>query len=505
MIQKMLAIALPFLLAACPVLVPGTGGTINPPVGARFQDPVEAPNLSTTPGVVEVELEVRIAPVDLDGAVASLMTYNGAYPGPTIRVRQGNLLRIRLKNALPDTGNTNLLGHPRNRTNLHTHGLHVSPVLPGDDVSHELAPGEAYTHEYDLSLQEPGELAFYHPHLHGLAAEQVWAGLAGALVVEDADANLASYETHVMVLKDIALNGSAPAAHATPMDYMFGKEGRIVTVNGQVNPELVIKAGQVQRWRVLNASSARFYRLTLPGHTFHVIGTDGGLLDKPYAQSEVLLSPGERIDVLVEADRTSGSYALQSLPYTRGAGTSATVTLLTVTYEGSLTPVQTVPPAINPGARRIDPDTVPVAARRTLTLGMGMMGMGGMGGGMGMGMGMSNATINGQDFDTNPYTITSQVGTYEVWTVVNATAMDHPFHQHVNPALVLSVNGGNSDYSSFYTTVPAWKDTVLVPRGGSVQMLVPIFDYTGATVFHCHILEHEDLGMMGVWDVWPQL
>lgn len=511
----LLLLGLPLLLTACPVGTPGgngmgngpgmggmfgtggSGGVIDPPAGPLFEDPAEATDLSDTPGIVEVELEARIAPVAIGGIVANLMTYNGAYPGPTIRVRQGDRLRIHLKNALPDTDAVNPLGHPRNRTNLHTHGLHVSPVLPGDDVSHELAPGESYTHEYDLNFQEPGVLAFYHPHLHGLAAEQVWAGLAGALVVEDADAVLAPYETHLLVLKDVGLSGSAPAPHAPPMDYMVGKEGNIVTVNGLLNPQLAMKAGQVQRWRILNASGARFYRLALPDHIFHVIGTDGGLLDKPYPQSELILSPGERVDVLVEANADFGSYKLRSSPYSRGAGTGSTVTLLTVTYQGNTSPAQTVPALLNPNARRIDPEAVPVAARRTLTLGMGgMMGMGG-----GMGMGMSSATINGQDFDTSPYTVASRVGTYEIWTIVNATAMDHPFHQHVNPAMVLSVNGGNSAYASFYTTAPAWKDTVLVPRGGSVSLLVPVFDYPGTTVFHCHILEHEDLGMMGLWDI----
>ncbi len=486
------AILLPFLLAGCPIGPGNTGEVIDPPVGVAFQDPPEATDLSDEPGVVEVELEAGIAAAEIGGAVADLMTYNGSYPGPTIRARQGDLLRVHLTNALPDTDAVNILGHPRNRTNLHTHGLHVSPVLPGDDVSHELAPGESYTHEYDLGLQEPGVLAFYHPHLHGLAAEQVWAGLAGALVVEDADDALAQYETHLVVLKDIALSGSDPAPHQSFMDYMFGKEGDIVTVNGLVNPQLAMKAGQVQRWRILNASSARFYRLALSDHVFQVIGTDGGLLDQPYPESELLLSPGERVDVLVEGTATAGSYALRALPYSRGAGANATVTLMTVTYEGSVSPAQAVPASINPDAQRVDPEAVPVAARRTLTLSMGMMGMG---------MGMSNATINGQDFDTNPYTLVSQVGTYEIWTVYNASAEDHPFHQHVNPAMVLSVNGGDSGYASFYTTTPAWKDTVLVPSGGSVSLLVPVFDFEGATVFHCHILEHEDLGMMGIWDI----
>ena len=121
------------------------------------------------------------------------------------------------------------------------------------------------------------------------------------------------------------------------MDYMHGKEGNSIMVNGQVNPRLNIKAGQVQRWRILNASNARFYRLSLESHTMSLIGTDGGLLDKPYPLSEILISPGERVDVLVKGTKSSGSYKLQALPYSRmGMMASPTITLMTMTYSGSM-------------------------------------------------------------------------------------------------------------------------------------------------------------------------
>jgi FtsP/CotA-like multicopper oxidase with cupredoxin domain len=121
--------------------------------------------------------------------------------------------------------------------------------------------------------------------------------------------------------------------------------------------------------------------------------------------------------------------------------------------------------------------------------------MGMMGGGM-------TATINGIAYsDTNAFTLTSNLGEYEVWEIYNQSMMDHPFHQHVNHAQVISINGGDSAYRSLLTTAPAWKDTVIVPAMGSVKLLVPVQDFAGLTVFHCHILEHEDLGMMGLWDI----
>ena len=114
---------------------------------------------------------------------------------------------------------------------------------------------------------------------------------------------------------------------------------------------------------------------------------------------------------------------------------------------------------------------------------------------------MSAGYINGQTFDVNPLWVHSMVNTYEQWTVVNTSNMDHPFHQHVNSVQVLSITGGDAGYAALYTSTPALKDTVIIPKGGSATLLVPIRDYTGMAMFHCHILEHEDIGMLAGWDI----
>lgn len=465
----------------------GMGGTTttvtDPPIGPVLRDPPVMPNISTTPGVVEVNVEARIAAINVNGTTANLMTYNGSFPAPTIRVKPTDRLKINFTNRLPYTTATNLLGYQKNITNLHTHGLHVSPEDPADYVMYHLMSGETKHHVYDLSKQAPGTLNFFHPHIHGTSAEQYWAGMTGALVVEDETPLLAGFETHILILKDISLSGSSPAPHSMMGDYMHGKEGNTVMVNGQVNPRLYMKNGQVQRWRILNNSNARHYRLDLESHALQAIGTDGGLLDRPYPMSEIVLSPGERVDLLVRGDYKSGNYRLRALPYSRmGNMGGSTITLMTMTYKGSVTP-QPIPTEINPMAMRIDPASVPIAARRTLALSMGQ----------------GNGYINGMDFDVMPFEIMSEVGTYELWTITNNSGMDHPFHQHVNPAQVVAITGGDAGYRSFYTSAPAWKDTTLVPKWGSVTLLVPITDYTGMAMFHCHILEHEDIGMMGMW------
>ncbi len=462
----------------------GGGGSsiIDPPVGAAFADPIEIRNFSTVPGIVEVDLEAKPAWVNVNGTMANLLTYNGSYPAPTIRAKKGDILKVHLKNSLPMMG-TNILGHDRSITNLHTHGLHVSPSGNADNMMVMLMSGETFDHEYDLSMHEPGTLNFYHPHIHGSVAEQYWGGMAGALVVEDDTTVLSAYETHLMVIKDITLAGGAPEPYTSLMDYMHGKEGNTVMVNGQVNPLLTVKPGQVQRWRIVNACNARFLKLGLEGHTLQIIGTEGGLLNKPYPVSSILLSPGERIDVLVKANQKSASYRLLALPYSRmGNMGSQQVTLLTLSYKGSRTS-DAVPSVINPEAVRINP-MIAKTERIELSMGQG------------------KGYINGISFTMeNYYAIHSHLGTYEIWEVVNQSGMDHPFHQHVNGCQVLSITGGDASYASFLTNSPAWKDVVLIPKWGTVRMLVPVMDYPGMSMFHCHIVEHEDIGMMGIWHI----
>jgi FtsP/CotA-like multicopper oxidase with cupredoxin domain len=144
-----------------------------------------------------------------------------------------------------------------------------------------------------------------------------------------------------------------------------------------------------------------------------------------------------------------------------------------------------IPATVDPNASRIGVDTRGLR-HRSMTLRMHM----------------GRATINGHDFDTDPYTLESSVGEYEVWTIRNMSPMDHPFHQHINPAQVVIVRSGHMGAgSSPYASVPGLKDTINIPRMGSVELLVPVYDFVGRTVFHCHVVEHEDIGMMGIWEL----
>lgn len=472
----------------------GSGGgytsVIDPRVGQSFRDPLILPNKSATPGIVHVDLEAKIAQVDVNGVTANLMTYNGYSPGAAIVAKRGDLLRIDFKNSLPDSMETNILGHPKYVTNLHTHGLHVSPTGIADNVMRMFMPSEAGPFEYDLSKQEPSTFNFYHPHVHGTVGEQLWHGMYGGLLIADGVTTLAGYETHVFAIKDIELVGSAPAWHDSISDFMHGLEGDTVMVNGLVNPKMTIRPGQVQRWRIVNASNARFYKLTLQGHTMHLVGTEGGLLDRPYPVTEILVSPGERVDLLIKATQSGGTYKFLSLPYNRGGTCKLqTITLMTLVYGGSRYN-QALPASVNPAARRLNMDTS-MLKKQTIALSMGH----------------GAGYINGVQFVDHEHCemIHSDLGTHEVWEVVNTSCMDHPFHQHTNSVQVLSITGGDAPYAALHTTIPAMKDVVIIPKWGKVTLLVPIMDYAGdhmgMPMMHCHIPEHEDIGMMAVWHI----
>ena len=280
-----------------------TAGLLLSPL-ARGQAPFpEPPVLKSREGLLQVRLKVAPTPVTVAGREARLWTYGGSFPGPTLRVRPGDTVRLELENLLPES------------TNLHWHGLPISPKV--DDPFLEIPPRETWSYVFTVPQDLAGTF-WYHPHLHGRVAPQLFAGLAGALVVEspvDGIPELREAEEHLLVLKDLELASGRPAAH-TPMDWINGKEGNLLLVNGASRPTL--RAGKATlRLRLLNASNARYYRLQLEGHPLYLIASDGGFLEEPYEVPELLLAPGERAEVLVRFQK-EGAFRLLALPYDRG-------------------------------------------------------------------------------------------------------------------------------------------------------------------------------------------
>lgn len=425
-------------------------------------------------GVLSVELTAGEQWVDLAGRQARLYALNGRVPGPLLEARPGDDVQIRVRNGL------------REPTNLHYHGLHISPSGTADNIFVEIPEGEEFGYSFRLPLNHPAGFFWIHPHVHGLVAQQVSLGLAMPFVVRgelDNIPEVAAAREHFLILQDFELDGAgrpiAPGMSAS----MMGREGSLITVSGQRQPQYAIEQDGLLRLRLLNASASRFYRLRLENHPLHIIATDGGAIATPQSVDELVLAPGERRDVLVQGRRVTGSHRLINLPYDRGSagmmggGTSATETeVATFAYQGRAERSLTIPQTLLQV-----PALPPATVRRTFELSDAM----GMIPGRGMGM---RFRINGREFDVNRIDTGVRVGSVEEWEFVNTTTMDHPMHIHTNSFQVVGPDGQPER---------AWRDVVIVKARSRTRVRIRFEDFAGRTVQHCHILDHEDLGMMG--------
>ena len=433
-----------------------------------------------TQGPVELSLEARPDWVEVGGQIARLYTFNGQVPGPAIEAHPASEVRIAFRNRLPET------------VNLHFHGLHIPPTGFADNVMLRIPPQESLDYRFTLPADHPAGTFWYHPHVHGSAARQVSRGLAGVFIVRgelDRIPEMLATPESMVVLQDFDLDAAGQPRDPSPMERMNGREGRLVTVSGQAASRFDIQRDGWHRLRFVNASSSRVYRLRLEEHPIYVIGTEGGFLNSPEPRDEILLSPGERADTMIRGERPPGEYRLLSLPYDRGQMGFAmggmrpglqpgTIALATVRYEGQAESPWQLPSRL----AQIDPLPAP-SVRRSFHLGSGQA----------MGAGM-RFTINGQTFNENRVDTRGALGAVEQREFVNSTSMDHPMHIHTNPFQVVRAGG---------TPTLAWKDTVLVPAQSRVTIRTLFRDFAGATMYHCHILDHEDLGMMGTLEIAP--
>jgi FtsP/CotA-like multicopper oxidase with cupredoxin domain len=418
-----------------------------------------APLRRPEPGLVEAEIDARVADLVVGGERAWLWTYGGAFPGRALEAREGDTLRIHFTNRLPEA------------TNLHFHGLHIPPDGRADNVWLHIPPGERFTYEFRIKNGEGGTY-WYHPHLHGRIARQLWAGLAGPLILrtpEDERPELRAADERTIMLKDIAITDGAPAPHGT-LDWMEGKEGDLVLANGVLRPVLRARASLL-RLRLINACNARYFRLGLePGEPLHLIASDGHFIGQPSALDELLLVPGERADVLI-ALGGGRPLRLLDLPYDRRTPFPSRQSVLM----DILPPREAKPlplPDRLPQVQVLDPQAA--IRRRRITMAMFL--------------------LNGQPFNPGRNDATARLGDLELWEVANVSTMDHPFHLHSWPFQVLSRNGRPEQ-------LRARRDMLNLRPGDEMELLVPIRSFAGRSVYHCHIAEHGDKGMMATIDV----
>ena len=430
----------------------------------------EAPDLNPDPAIVEIEMEARVATVELaPGLTVKAWTYNGLIPGPMVRVNVGDRLIVHFTNSLPDP------------TTVHWHGLRIPIEMDGVPGYSQppVEPGGTFT--YDFIVPDAG-IYWYHPHV--MSAAQVGFGLYGAFLVEDPDEDVGVSDDLVVLLSDIDLTeegvlespdtgGSAGMA--------FGREGNHVLVNGKKVPSLIARSGAPQRWRVINAAKSRYFMLDLgEGHRFTKIGSDGGLLEYSVESDYVVLGAGERADVIVTPHAEPGSQLiLRSQLHDRGYG-STELRDIEDLIEISMAdmPVYDMPPL--PDIRRtIEPYSTAGATELKLDLTLSQDAVDGS----------FEYGINGLPYwDAKP--VLASVGETQLWTVENTTPWSHPLHLHGFFFMKLDENGE-------LVRPLEWKDTVDIPFKQTVKLLVKFDeDRPGTWIFHCHILDHADGGLL---------
>ncbi|HYF31081.1 MAG TPA: multicopper oxidase family protein [Chitinophagaceae bacterium] len=390
--------------------------------------------------------------------------FNNTLPGPLLKARKGDTLVIKVKNELPEP------------TIVHWHGIRLPAAMDGTgEVQPPIAPGEEF--EYRFEVPDAGTF-WYHSHHNETV--QMERGMYGALIVEE-DTELVTDADSTWIIDDMKLTKQNEFKKGGLvgrwMERHDGREGDTLLINGKENLHIKMNAGQTERWRFVNASSARYFRLFLAGKPFKIIGTDGGFLESPVQTTEALITPGERLEILVGPFNKGDSFAIESLPYNRMTFVKSKHRRFATVTVGNLQPTLAFIPT---SLRTIEPlATHAVAVNRRVKFSV------------------APSLKHGIDFHVNGdvHTMDAPVytGELQVWEVSNTSLMDHPFHLHGFFFQVLEENGKAPAYK-------AWKDTYnLKPRSTIKIAWMP--DRTGSWMYHCHIIEHHQAGMMGHFEV----
>jgi suppressor of ftsI len=439
--------------------------------GAQLRELPKLANLSKVPG--EFKAELIAAPIDVDllaGQPTTFWAYNASVPGPLIEVNEGDTVEIRFINHLSQP------------STIHWHGLPVPPEQDGNPHD-PVAPGAERTYRFNLPQGCAGTY-WYHPHPHGHTAEQVFRGLAGAFIVRAADDPLAAISERHLLISDLKLNADGRIADNDQNDWMNGREGQFVLINGQHQPNIQVQGPE--RWRIWNACSARYLNLSFGGHRFSLVGTDGGLIEQAQALDNILLAPAERIEIILQPNKQTTEFALTAAVYDRNkmgsVSAETSLKLAQVNLAGSM------PAALPKHLRRIA-DLGQPRARKQVTFSETMR--------MDNGQHQMDFLVNGKAFDMQRVDLTSKLGEVELWELVNDSHMDHPFHIHGCQFQVLE-----HELNGVKTAAPyrAWKDTVNLRPRETVRVIMAQ-PFKGLRMFHCHILEHENQGMMAMLEV----
>jgi FtsP/CotA-like multicopper oxidase with cupredoxin domain len=435
--------------------------------------------LSSRDGVLQSTLVAAQTPITLGGKTFPGMTWNGWYLPPVLRLNPGDTLRLRLVNQLP-----------KDRvTNLHYHGTVVSPKAPSDDVFLMIYPDSFYNYRVVFPPTHDRGLFWYHPHPHGQSEAQVLGGMSGVLIIEG------QLEQNYPWLQNVPERILMLKAYKPP-DYQDGQP-QVKTINGRTSFTPTIRPGELQYWRIANIAADAFFNLRIDGTRIWGVARDANPIRTPEPLDSIFLPPGTRAEVLVLGG-PSGRYTIRHTTVETGptGDPNPAVELGSLVSQGP--PMDRSADVARLAATRDLPYPVteinailrhPITGRRTFTFSESADG--------------KTFFINGKQFDPNRVDTRVRLGDVEEWTLMNSTGEQHNFHIHQTDFLVTEING---------VARPPYQlhDTMNLPyavngKPGVVKILVPFTDplSVGRFVYHCHILEHEDGGMMAVIQVDP--
>jgi bilirubin oxidase len=465
--------------------------------------------------IVEVNLVAEEAQVQLVPGLPTTVwvfrdgNFNGTgqlgparFPGPIIQCREGDRVIVHFRNNLPPA-----TAHLPEISNVHFHGMIIEPEQDGSPPN-LVERGDLHTYDWVATIGFPMS-GWYHAHPHGVTHIEVGRGmLSGIRVlpragltkphpeefppderVTKADPLPAAFGDSYLFLTDFRLDENNQIGPDNEFDRINGREGNILTVNGQVFPTLTLRRGEVRRVRICDSSQARFYNLAIkadkvekPTVEMIQVGTDGGLFRFPEPQQKILLSTAERAEVLLKAPNEDGDHTLVSLPFDRGQGLreDEPLPLMRIRVEGE--PI--AQPAI-PGQLRFVPNLKELFGANALerTLRLALVSVGG---------GRNHFTIDGKIFDPLRIDNVVKFNTTEIWEIDNKQGnWAHPMHLHNIQFQVVEIDGKSEPGNN-----PKWKDTVNVPRSARARFINRFNDRRGMFMFHCHIIQHEDDGLM---------
>lgn len=441
----------------------------------------------------KVNLHVQYGSMQfLTGGATATMGVNGNFLGPTIILNQGDSVQLSAYNDLDEP------------TTMHWHGLHVPPKLDGSP--HNVIPAHSLW-EPRIKVLDQASTYWYHPHLHGKTAEQVTKGVAGMIIVRDQVESALNLPRNYGV-DDFPVVIQSRAFDSNRQFVVITANDHTLLINGTIDPVLKVPA-QIIRLRVLNGSTNRVYNIGLHGNRqFYQIASDGGLLEAPVALARLMLAPGERAELLINlsglqdqnldvfsfgSELPNGIYGASN-PGSMGMGsitgysanslngTDFRLIRLSVIAQ-TAQPVTAIP---NKLVTYQKPDPSKSSVTRIFTLATSGMGMGDLSGPF---------LINGQSFSMERIDFSAKLGATEIWQISNQTAIAHPFHIHGLHFFITDIGGNPPDLSK-----QGRKDVVLVPAMQSVRLIMKFDDFSDPKLpymFHCHMLSHEDDGMMG--------